>query len=358
MKHSLPAVFALAFGFVPYLGQAESFRAVDQPELLDCRMDHIERRAIYVGAGYSSAGTCKMLRAAPQPASKPGESKFPDFSNATVLYHVNWTADGSYNNSTRMASEEVTVPPPGLDQPSPPGRPHGRFKWETTCDRDPWLDTTASKCAAPRIIHVTGNLGGEVQKRLALTGKPFTAHMTRPQRAALAAQASRCASGFVWRERFDGDTVCVKPDERYRLADGTCRNGWVWRDTFPGDTVCVTPRERDKAWAAAGKPLPGTTAGKDGGFIQMIPPSGTQAPPATPQRPVKTIGKTRTAAADTNIYDNPGGKVLGIMRGGKSGKLLQKHPDGWCKLDALPPDPNSKFTGGPGWVWLGDTCKP
>lgn len=29
-----------------------------------------------------------------------------------------------------------------------------------------------------------------------------------------AAQAARCPSGLVWRERFDGDTVCVGPPER------------------------------------------------------------------------------------------------------------------------------------------------
>ena len=71
--------------------------------------------------------------------------------------------------------------------------------------------------------------------------------------------AARCASGYVWRERFDGDTVCVKPDERYRLADGGCRSGWVWRDTFDGDGVCVTPAQRKAAKEAAKRnhPAPG-----------------------------------------------------------------------------------------------------
>ena len=58
------------------------------------------------------------------------------------------------------------------------------------------------------------------------------------------APATACASGYVWRERFEGDVVCVKPEERFRLADGTCRSGYVWRDATPGDNVCVTPAQR------------------------------------------------------------------------------------------------------------------
>jgi hypothetical protein len=27
----------------------------------------------------------------------------------------------------------------------------------------------------------------------------------------------------------------------------TCRQGYVWREAFPGDTVCVTPYERAQA---------------------------------------------------------------------------------------------------------------
>jgi hypothetical protein len=31
------------------------------------------------------------------------------------------------------------------------------------------------------------------------------------------------------------------------LAQDTCRQGFVWREAFPGDQVCVTPRTRDQA---------------------------------------------------------------------------------------------------------------
>jgi hypothetical protein len=62
--------------------------------------------------------------------------------------------------------------------------------------------------------------------------------------------AARCQAGYVWRERFEGDSVCVTPDQRYKLQDGTCRSGYVWRDSFPGDGVCVTPAQRAAAKAA------------------------------------------------------------------------------------------------------------
>jgi hypothetical protein len=65
--------------------------------------------------------------------------------------------------------------------------------------------------------------------------------------AIAADQAARCAPGLVWRERFTGDAVCVTPDQRYKLANGTCRSGYVWRDSFPGDGVCVTPAQRAQA---------------------------------------------------------------------------------------------------------------
>ena len=74
-----------------------------------------------------------------------------------------------------------------------------------------------------------------------------------------------CRNGFVWREAFADDTVCVTPGERsmarrqnqranLRRNPGggaygpdTCRNGYVWRDAAEGDHVCVTPADRDLA---------------------------------------------------------------------------------------------------------------
>jgi hypothetical protein len=85
-----------------------------------------------------------------------------------------------------------------------------------------------------------------------------------------------CAPGWVWREAFDGDTVCVTPARRDQVAADNgqaenrregctlpgsapvagrpnctfvmpdyCIQGFVWREARPPDHVCVTPAERD-----------------------------------------------------------------------------------------------------------------
>jgi hypothetical protein len=72
-------------------------------------------------------------------------------------------------------------------------------------------------------------------------------------------------------------------------------------------------------------------------------------------KPLKQMGKPRTLTSrDTDIYDNPGGEVIGILRAGRGGGILESNSDGWCKLMSLPPDPDSGFAGGTGWVWLGE----
>jgi len=74
-----------------------------------------------------------------------------------------------------------------------------------------------------------------------------------------------CRSGFVWREAFAGDHVCVTPPTRQQAADDnaqasvrrqpgggaygpdTCRSGYVWRAAGANDKVCVTPETRERA---------------------------------------------------------------------------------------------------------------
>lgn len=73
------------------------------------------------------------------------------------------------------------------------------------------------------------------------------------------AAADPCLPGFVWREAFPGDQVCVPPASRERAARDNaaaasrkqpdppgeaCRDGFVWREAFAGDTVCVSPDAR------------------------------------------------------------------------------------------------------------------
>lgn len=73
-----------------------------------------------------------------------------------------------------------------------------------------------------------------------------------------------CKQGYVWREAFPGDHVCVTPDVRQRVwsdnsqaaqrvqpgggayGPDTCKQGYVWREARPGDHVCVTGELREQ----------------------------------------------------------------------------------------------------------------
>lgn len=93
-----------------------------------------------------------------------------------------------------------------------------------------------------------------------------------------------CKQGFVWREAFPGDRVCVTVTIRAETAadnrnsaqrrdptnrqygPDTCKPGYVWRDARGGDHVCVAPAVRERTqtenrlaasrWAAAPPPPP------------------------------------------------------------------------------------------------------
>lgn len=74
-----------------------------------------------------------------------------------------------------------------------------------------------------------------------------------------------CKEGYVWREAFHGDHVCVRPEVRNQAVtdnrDGpsrrqpgggqygpdTCSSGYVWREANPRDHVCVKPEVRKQA---------------------------------------------------------------------------------------------------------------
>jgi hypothetical protein len=74
-----------------------------------------------------------------------------------------------------------------------------------------------------------------------------------------------CAPGFVWRDAFPGDHVCVNLPVRDQAATDnaqagsrrspnggdsgpdTCRAGFVWREARPTDHVCVSLAVREQA---------------------------------------------------------------------------------------------------------------
>ncbi|WP_053712778.1 hypothetical protein [Streptomyces sp. XY413] len=79
-----------------------------------------------------------------------------------------------------------------------------------------------------------------------------SAHAKNPNRQP---GTNQCQSGYVYRDSYEGDGVCVTPEERDKWhkfnpnrQPGTnqCKSGYVWRDAWDGDDTCVTPKERDK----------------------------------------------------------------------------------------------------------------
>lgn len=92
---------------------------------------------------------------------------------------------------------------------------------------------------------------------------PSSAPPTESPPTAPPIDPNTCIPGYVWREAFEGDFVCVTPDERQRAADdnaatasrvdpggaygpNTCIAGFVWRVARPEDLVCVISEERQR----------------------------------------------------------------------------------------------------------------
>ncbi|MCX5148415.1 hypothetical protein OHB36_16790 [Streptomyces sp. NBC_00320] len=76
-----------------------------------------------------------------------------------------------------------------------------------------------------------------------------------------------CKPGYVWRDAWDGDTLCVTPAQRQATHDenpnrqpgggaygpSTCKPGYVWREAWDGDTLCLTPAQRQAAKRGHGR---------------------------------------------------------------------------------------------------------
>jgi hypothetical protein len=116
-----------------------------------------------------------------------------------------------------------------------------------------------------------------------------TAITTPRAEAALAYGPYTCKPGYVWREAFSGDTVCVAPAGRdavrsenanawWRTSSSGnpawCVSGYVWREARPTDFVCVPPASRDRERsndAAAVQRLEDASATPQGGVYARFP---------------------------------------------------------------------------------------
>src|SRR5262245_21838925 len=112
---------------------------------------------------------------------------------------------------------------------------------------------------------------------LAVAATPMTAYAGGPY------GPDTCRQGYVCREAFPGDHVCIEPSVRDEAArdnrrasarrepgggaygPNTCRQGYVWREARRGDLVCVTPETRDQAAADNRRAVSRRTSG--GGHV-------------------------------------------------------------------------------------------
>jgi len=130
-------------------------------------------------------------------------------------------------------------------------------------------------------VLIARNQGGEAQQELTIDVTPrptqpsgsggrdrlvASAAVIRDHRiAAAVSNPNTCKQGYVWREAYPGDVVCVTPDVRTQAAADnaqagarwipgpygphTCIGGYVWREARDGDDVCVKPNVREQAHA-------------------------------------------------------------------------------------------------------------
>jgi hypothetical protein len=128
--------------------------------------------------------------------------------------------------------------------------------------------------------------------------------------ARAAPQPDACIEGYVWREAYPDDHVCVTPATREQAAidnrlaatrrqvqgggygPDTCQAGFVWREARPDDHVCVTPAVREQTARdnrLAHTRLSTPPAAKNGGPHDepkaARPDADVEAAPPTPAMP-------------------------------------------------------------------------
>ena len=120
---------------------------------------------------------------------------------------------------------------------------------------------TRKECAPPGQELVVSQSPGALS--LVEPGSTVTMNVVIP--ADLPYGPDTCKQGYVWRDAFAGDHVCVTPEvreqarndnkqaaERVQPGGGaygpdTCKQGFVWREASPTDHVCVTSDVRSQA---------------------------------------------------------------------------------------------------------------
>lgn len=142
----------------------------------------------------------------------------------------------------------------------------------------------------------------------AIVAGVVTALLPPVAEAACAYGPEQCQPGFVWRDAFPGDKVCVTGDVRTQAAQdnaqaaqrrvpngaygpNTCVQGYVWREAGPNDQVCVTGAVRSQAAADNAQAL----NRRDPACAVAVAPAPSPGPAvlATPNKLLRPIAPNR-----------------------------------------------------------------
>lgn len=127
----------------------------------------------------------------------------------------------------------------------------------------PVADKSAQPASLAVIATPTPTIAPTPTPSVEITATPSAPPTATPVPTSPPPPPDTCIAGYVWREAFTGDHVCVTPDQRTLVAEdnaaaptrvdpggaygpNTCISGYVWRVARPEDLVCVTPEERTR----------------------------------------------------------------------------------------------------------------
>ncbi len=176
----------------------------------------------------------------------------------------------------------------------------------------------------------------------------------RFQNVSLPYGSDTCKQGFVWRDAFPGDHVCVTPAMRRQAAadnanaasrrqpgggaygPDTCKQGFVWRGGNPADHVCVTPAIRSQT-AADNSQASSRRALGNPQYPSFARPNITAQPVVAPGSSVQVNGQFFPATVDATVLSLSLERDTTSACNGGATELDWGKAGGQTRTDRLPP---------------------
>ncbi len=220
-----------------------------------CDMPVLKGEFHRVSQTYTASGVCVEQEAVQAPSDgAKNRSEFNQYNKSKEVWRARWSAEGSYDPTTKVATETITLPPPTIDEYAPASRPYGRFVSKMVCATDPWLETAAS-CTGS-VVTSTGSLGS-LDKSLRLAKRPFTSTEKEPMRNALIAQQALALKRLeVHPETAAAQTGRAGEAFNSGKSFSTRSGSTEPTPTRPGPTSTLAARPANAAPAVATAPVP------------------------------------------------------------------------------------------------------